>query len=286
MRHIRSILIGFVSNSISLAAAASVEIRWMLKGKKSNLGNHEANSLEKQTIISLTSYPPRFKSLHLTLKCLLMQSEKPSKVLLWIAHEDAKQLPASVTNLCSAGLTIEYCENLRSFKKLLPALKMHPTASIATADDDVYYAKNWLSGLMIEARKGNEKEILCYRAHRILLDNQNRPLPYLEWQTDSNCSASSTIMFPTGAGGILYRPGTLSLEVLNAKHVEHCPTGDDIWFYFMGRLAGSTFRKIGQNRKLITWRGSQSHSLWSGNMNENGNDLQIRNMISTYGCVW
>ena len=46
--------------------------------------------------MSLTSYPPRFGTLHLTLACLLDQSVKPDHLILWIAREDIKELPDDI----------------------------------------------------------------------------------------------------------------------------------------------------------------------------------------------
>ena len=53
----------------------------------------------------------------------------------------------SVTRLRAYGLEIRFCENLRSYKKIIPALQEYPDAILVTADDDWLYTQDWLAGL-------------------------------------------------------------------------------------------------------------------------------------------
>src|SRR5688500_5188057 len=62
------------------------------------------HQLPGELIISLTSYPARFRTLHLSLRCLLTQSIKPDRIVLWIAREDLPLLPASVRKLAAHGI--------------------------------------------------------------------------------------------------------------------------------------------------------------------------------------
>ncbi len=45
------------------------------------------------------------------------------------------------------GLTIDWCEDIKSYKKLIPTLKKYPDAIIVTADDDLIYDNKWLEQL-------------------------------------------------------------------------------------------------------------------------------------------
>src|SRR5262245_44945290 len=63
-------------------------------------------------IISLTSHAPRFGTLALTLKSLLLQSLRPARVVLWIGRRDVALLPAEVRELAPFGLDIRACEDL------------------------------------------------------------------------------------------------------------------------------------------------------------------------------
>ena len=89
------------------------------------------HGLDRPLIVSLTSYPARYKILPLTLKCLLSQTVRPDEVVLWIAHEDRDLLTKEITSLQRFGLTIRFCSDLRSFKKIIPALRTYPDCYIA-----------------------------------------------------------------------------------------------------------------------------------------------------------
>src|SRR5688500_19351966 len=80
-------------------------------------GRWGGHNLSGELAVSLTSFPPRFDSLHLTLACLLDQSIRPDRVILWIAHQDMERLPVAVTSLEDRGLEIRECDDLRSYKK-------------------------------------------------------------------------------------------------------------------------------------------------------------------------
>src|SRR5438445_5466095 len=123
--------------------------------------------LPGELIVSLTSYPARYATLPLTLKCLLAQSIKADKTILWIAHEDMASLPKSITDLQARGLEIRPCKNVRSYKKIIPALAAFPNAFIATADDDVYYSSHWPEKMVSLA--GNNT-IVCHRADMVSFD--------------------------------------------------------------------------------------------------------------------
>jgi hypothetical protein len=235
-------------------------------------------------VISLTSYPPRFGTLHLTLQSLLLQTHINKKVALWIAHKDMDKLPPSVTALVPYGLDIHACEDTRSYKKLIPALKQYPTLPIVIADDDAYYWPQWLDELLTTARDGAGKEVICHRMHRIRLGADGLPLPYTQWESESRRSDASPLHFPTGIGGVLYLPGILPPEVFDQQaYTDLCPTGDDIWFYWMARSNGASFRCTQSTDYIHNWRGSQAAALAINNVGNDMNDKQIGAMIGRFG---
>lgn len=255
-----------------------------------------AHGLAAPLIVSVTSYPRRFKTLALTVKCLLSQTIAPDAVILWIADSDKEALPSNVLALQEAGLTIEYTEDLGSFKKIIPALRRFPNAFIATADDDVYYWPTWLEEL-VNAYSPARREILCHRVNKIRLGANGLPLPYTLWEFEHSGCEPSPLMFPTGVGGVLYPPGHLHPDVVDeATFRALCPSTDDAWLYWMGLRAGSQFRRTelgdamtrrpGSSSRLsmTPWPGSQGVSLWRSNvLLGGGNDQQIRNLIDRFG---
>jgi hypothetical protein len=243
--------------------------------------------LPGELIVSLTSYPARFPTLHLTLACLLDQSVKPDRVILWIAYEDMAMLPASVLELQERGLEIRSCEDLRSYKKLIPALEAFPHAFIATADDDLYYRVDWLKEL-VEGLTSEGDVITCHRAHRMKQTPNGPLLPYLEWQfdvQDEHSRRPSDDLLPTGVGGMLYPPQSLDPCVTQRQLFRRlCPGGDDLWFYWCARMAGTRFKKVGGKLWLLNWPGSQQTSLWAVN-EAGGNDAMIAALQEEFGYL-
>src|SRR5690554_2891317 len=88
------------------------------------------HDLDAPLIVSVTSYPKRFDVLSLTLMCLLKQTIRPDMVILWVAEDDLKQLPEDVLSMQMQGLKICQTEDIRSYKKLIPALQEMPNAYI------------------------------------------------------------------------------------------------------------------------------------------------------------
>jgi len=240
------------------------------------------HGLPSPLIISLTSYPARFGKLHLTLKCLLSQSIAAEKVILWIAHQDKAALTPAIMNLQKVRLEIAYCDDLKSYKKIIPTLQNHPDSFIVTADDDLYYWPTWLQEL-VESYNGNLKEVVCHRAHRIQLGKDGLALPYSQWDHEIESSPVSTLIFPTSGGGVLYMPNIFKNEVTNAKVFQDiCPNADDVWLYWMMRLNSISARKVGVITSLVNWPTTQRFALWQDNVDCGGNDKQFFAVAARY----
>ena len=243
-----------------------------------------AHGLPGELILSLTSYPPRFGTLHLTLGYLLDQSLKPDCVILWIAHADVEKLPNEVRKLEARGLEIRACDDLRSFKKLVPALEAFPEAFIATADDDVYYERSWL-GELVKGVSSSPGTITCHRAHRIKRSADGKASPYLQWEfdvQDERARRPSRDLLPTGVGGMLYPPESLDMRAVDRElFLRLCPHGDDLWFYWCARMAGTLHKKVGDKMRPVMWPGSQNLSLWASN-EAGGNDAIIAALESEF----
>jgi hypothetical protein len=236
--------------------------------------------------VSLTSYPPRFAFLEATLKSLLDQTMAADRTVLWIARIDEALLPAGVKALVSHGLIIRTCDDIRSFKKLLPALCEWPDATIVTADDDVYYAPDWLASLVSRAHEA-PGAVVGGRVHRSRIGENGTLPPYASWELASSLKAVSDpaeILFPTGVGGVLYPPGALSEVVQQRELFESlCPNADDVWFFWMARLAATPHVGIGAASPPLPWDGSQDSALFHANWLGGGNDPQISAMEGHFG---
>lgn len=264
--------------AVALFDEFATEAKWLL-----HRGSRCKFRLDDRVVVSLTSYPPRFRVLHLTLKTILLQSLKPAAVVLWIAEEDVDQLPGNVLVLKKWGLQIGICKNLRSYKKLIPALSTHRDRAIVTADDDVVYWRTWLADLLDEYNE-DSPEVLCHRMHVVKTNAHGLPDPYRSWEWCSDSLQKSWLNFATGVGGVLYPPNIFNDEAIDEeKMIRLCPQGDDIWFYWMASANGVHVRKVPSSGNIKFWIGSQDAALWKSNIDDEKNDAQIATMIKEYG---
>ena len=59
-----------------------------------------------------------------TIESIMEQTMKANRIILWLDYSFEKQpLPKALQLLQKRGLEIEYCKDIRSYKKLIPALK-------------------------------------------------------------------------------------------------------------------------------------------------------------------
>ncbi|MGM0823650.1 MAG: glycosyltransferase family 4 protein [Pseudomonadota bacterium] len=254
---------------------------------KSQLSRIKANhTLPGHLIVSLTSYKARFDNLHLTLRSLLLQEMCPDLLILWIAEDEKADLPEAVWQLEQYGLNIHFCEDIRSYKKIIPTLQSYPDSFIVTADDDIYYQPNWLKEL-VNSWSGDNKTIVAHRAHKIVLDKKSKPVAYRQWKWEVGADeASDGLIVPTGCAGILYPPHVFHSDVTNIDgFMKLSPTTDDIWLYWMASLNGAKAKCSNHDFSIIEWPSlaSGEAGLWQKNINEGGNDLAVRKLMARYG---
>jgi lipopolysaccharide biosynthesis glycosyltransferase len=237
-------------------------------------------------IVSLTSYPARIGTAHVTVKSLLSQTYQPSAVVLWLAREEfpggENSLPKELLELRSSGLSIQWCRNIKSYKKLIPALKAYPDSVIVTVDDDIVYKPTWLEQ-MIASYIQYPDSVHCCRAHKILLDGE-KFTSYRRWPRNIKNPTPSYQSFFTGCGGVLYPPSSLHSDVMNeAEFTALCGSGDDIWFWSMAVLNGTKIRVVQDKDFALEFTPeSQEVALWRSNDVGGENDAMIGRMLSKY----
>ncbi len=264
----------------AVRARAEVERR-LRSWADGRLGGHP-HGLPVPLVVSLTSFPPRFPTLHLTLKSLLAQTVRADATILWLGHGDAALLPPEVLALEAHGLEVRETRDLRSFTKVVPSLLAFPEAAVATADDDLPYPGDWLERL-VEAARGDARSVPCHRAHRIALAD-GQPAPYAAWKRNLRRPERGPLVFPTGVMGVLYPPGSLHGDATRPDLFgELCPTADDVWLWWMHRMAGRTAAKIGGRARIVDWPGSQASTLRALNLAGAGNDRAVAAMTARYG---
>lgn len=222
------------------------KIRLSLK-HKSNFNYIEAKTCgvtktkrNTQLIVSLTSYSKRINYVAKTINTLLRQTVKPDRIILWLPDNEELSLPEELKRLENLGLEIRYCPNYLSYKKIVPALKEFPNDIIVTADDDLYYAEDWLESLY-KAYLDNPKNIYVKRAVRMQIkDNKITDMYSREEAVAKNFKDASFSNQLMGGSGCLFPPGSLHKDVLDFnKFLQILPTHDDIYLWTMAILNGT-----------------------------------------------
>lgn len=199
------------------------------------IGVNKVKIRKHKIYCSLTSYGRRVDLVHYTIVSLLMQSCKPDNIILWLDSENWSKgnIPRSLQRLHKYGLTIKFCDDIKSYKKLVPMLKEDQDAIIVTADDDMFYPYNWFRGL-VDAYERNPVNIYCYRADKINLAETGYALTYRQWDLDTKDEIPSHLIMPVGSLGVLYPPWSLHKDTIDRNMFEElCPHSDDIWFWTM-----------------------------------------------------
>ncbi len=252
-----------------------------------------ADKRSPKLIVSLTSFPERMPEIHFTLYSLLSQKVKPDEVVLWLAVEQfpnrEADIPQRVLDLQKNGLTIKWCEDLRSYKKLIPSLKEYPEDIIVIADDDVFYPANWLEKLYKQHLKF-PKCVIGHRGHRIKLGADGSPLPYRQWKKNACLPSPSYSNFMTGCGGILYPPHSLYKDVCDIELFRKlAPYADDIWFWAMTILNNVKVKNFcGKMRKILLvnpereMRNTEELTLTKLNIEQDGNNKQMAAVLDAY----
>ncbi|MDR2787813.1 MAG: hypothetical protein LBD06_05545, partial [Candidatus Accumulibacter sp.] len=239
-----------------------------------------------ELIVSLTSYPPRIGMAHRAIETLLRQTVKANRVILWLAESEfpnrEKDLPEELLNLVSEGLTIEWCENLKSYKKIIPALKKYPNALICIADDDNLYSSDWLRKLY-DSYLNSPNVISGARMRRIEFSSDGWVQAYGRWRL-STSSTPSFLNILTGVGGALYPPESFHEDVSREDlFMKLAPRGDDLWLWAMAVLNDRKIKATDDYEFVANpIAGSQECALWNVNGLDGENDEQLTNILENY----
>lgn len=239
-------------------------------------------------VVSLTTYSLRIHEVYLTIESIMQGSIKPNRIILWLAKDEfeGKELPIALQNQMKRGLEVKYCEDIRSYKKIIPSLSLFPEACIITLDDDLIYEIDLLEHL-VSSYKQNPDCVSACRIHRMKTNTDGIPLPYKQWDLLQYYDTPSHNNFLTSGGGALFPPNSLHRNVTDQEtFLKLCPNADDIWLNAMLILNGVKVTKafthdLGGN-DFIPNESPYVQSLWSKNQNEDGNDLQIKAVWQKY----
>ena len=277
----------FIKNNF-IKPLQSIPVQWYYTVKKTYSPVNSARR-EHHIVVSLTSFPARFDTLHFALKSILCQRMMPDAIVLVLTKDEVKgesELPQSVLDLKKYGLQIFFAdENLKPHNKYIYAMKMYPSSLVITVDDDNMYDKNMVQDLY-NSYLQYPAAVSAKRVHKIKKDANNNVLPYTEWSYEYKKETEpSRHLLATGVGGVLYPPGVLPPETFDKEKIrELCLNADDIWLKFMQlkKNIPAVWVKTRRVHPLVI-RKSQKITLQGNNYHKGQNDTYIAAMQNYFG---
>ena len=216
------------------------------------------NTDQKQVIVSLTSFPQAIPYAVQAIRSILTGSLLPDKIVLYLDTPKFPEgiLPQELEALKAESpiFEVRFDESeIRSYKKLIPALRDFPNDIIVTIDDDIQYHPDMLSRL-IQIHKQVPDAIIAHRVRKVQLDSPYRTWRKYKWydfifrRLHFNHHAMQT-----GVGGVLYPPHSLDEKMLDSTlFMTMAPTNDDIWFWAAAVSHGTFVIPVpGWHRKTI-----------------------------------
>lgn len=241
---------------------------------------------EQKIIISLTSFPARINTVWLTVESLFQQTTKADEIVLWLAKEqfpDKEDLPQRLLDMEKRGLTIRFCDDLRSHKKYFYCMQEYPNDLIILADDDAFYPRDMIKKLYVLHRK-YPNDIISSTSAITTTGYWSVPSQWHAPKMNQKL-VHSFIAQPFTGSGTLYPPYSLSNNVFDKDVLlKYCPYADDIWLFFMSLQNRSGVTAIYPYRDIpIMIDGTSANSLWEINGRDMKNDVQWRAILDFYG---
>lgn len=198
--------------------------------------NYQSGERE-QVVVSMTSFPAAIPYAVGAVRSLLQGSVLPDKLVLYLTFAQFGEagVPQELLELAERNPIFEvrnYDRDIRSYRKLIPALVDFPDAVIVTVDDDVAYHRHMLRDLLA-LHAELPRAVLAHRAKYIRLGEPYRRWSKYRWYDFLfRRIHRSFATLQTGVGGVLYPPHALREEMLDVGlFTAIAPTTDDIWFW-------------------------------------------------------
>lgn len=250
--------------------------------------------IRKDIVVSLTTFPARIKTVHLTINDILNQTIKPDLIVLYLSKDQFPNgkldLPKELLTFEENRLTIKFVEDdLRAHKKYLYAFQDYSDKLIITIDDDLRFDRFLIERLIISHYQ-NPRCIIATRVHLITGNIKKEELnPYRDWRKEYNgwINIPSHQLFATHGAGTLFPPHCINLRRLcNVSDIKSLSlAADDMWLKVNEVLSNTKIVLAYPHHKLNLIDGSQDEALWKTNVIKNENDIQLKNILEKYNRI-
>lgn len=247
---------------------------------------------KKDVVVSLTSYGNRvIDSLPYALYSLLNQTVLPERIAVYLDEKEwsDNNLPTILRQIQAKGVQFRYVEDIKSYKKLIPALKEFPDKPIITVDDDFYYNEKIVEWLMETYEKSDKKTVIGSWGCIPIIRN-GKYAPYTIWQDCKYGNAATEYSLFAG-NGTVYPPHIFDDEICNMDvFMKLCPTADDIWFWVQEKRLGIKTQLIADAgyglhvpvNRVFTYNPNLQGTLFFENGIQGKNDEQLNALLDYY----
>lgn len=259
-------------------------IRLMYRVLRLHPAKRLSPSRQLDAVVSLTSIASRLRFVRYAVASLLLQDPAPRKVVLWLSHGAAGQIPEALSRLQGERFEIRFREDVGPHTKLVYALKEFPGEVLVTADDDMLYESSWL-GRLWDEHLSYPDEVIGHECRMISVDRRSGELlPYRQWPS-AKPGERAPALLPLGYSGVLYPPGCLHPDATDvALFRALAPKADDLWFKAMSLINDvATRRSSRPGQKPIPVPFSQEETLNSENVTQDRNRTQWLALARHYG---
>lgn len=237
---------------------------------------------------SLTSFPARINKVYFAIKSLMLQTYKADEIILWLSESQfpGKKLPDNFSKLTDRGLTIKWCDDLRSHKKYFYVLQdQKPGQVVITYDDDIIYEADSIEKL-IKSHKQYPDCVICNRGHEIVYDEQGNLTEYKYWSIHSPIGVKKPTKYlvPSTGNGCLYPYGAMPPITFDwEKAKANAYSADDIWMRFCSLSNGVKVVKTRETIAILcnVW-GSQKERLTQLNDINGENQRVLERLLALF----
>lgn len=219
----------------------------------------------------MTTWPPRMESAIMAMEALTTQKHD-SRVhfVLALSKDEFDKSSPIVAHMRRLGVEVIWDNgNIRSHKKLMPALARYSENPILVVDDDVLQQQGWLQAFIDDHRQHPDDIIYGMSTSRVeiigdcILERISRRDLYL-----SPGKVTFDKKPANGAAGTLYPAGTFTDERFfdRSAFMNICPTSDETWQWAWSVMEGRTHRCLSSHNMPDIMASNQEFALSKVNL--------------------
>lgn len=201
--------------------------------------------------VNLTTTFDRLDLCRAALTSLLLQSRLPDQINLWVSDgpylrdkgiRDKNEI-ASVFDYVPRNdlnlIKVNWVENTGPYRKLIPALRAAaPEDTIVTADDDIFYGKNWLERLL-DAQLEYGNAVIAARVRKKKVNFIGKETSYIFWDiVKEKQIVEEDYVVTFGGGAVLNKSMFREADIFDDAYMSVAPTADDLWYSKLLQLNG------------------------------------------------